>query len=560
MNAQALGCEAIAKAMATCGVTRVIASPGYRNAPLLYSLERRPEIEVTMVIDERTAGFVALGVARATGQPVVLSCTSGSAAGHYFPALMEAKESGLPLIALTADRPMELQRIGANQTTDQVALFDSVAAYSDSIEFANLEEVETFSGVSSAGTKASQAVFSRVQSVCQNALRSMAPAHINVRLRKPLENDIADVPVAIGPDDFVVSNGLTDPNAKNEIEKFVTGAPKGIIVDGPPFGSSPPNHRESLCLLSRKTGWPILSDILAPTAGAKESLGLRPLWLSTIPSDLQPDKILWFGRAPTSTQFLRWLSAMSTETLHVHRAAHALDTSGLSKRVYGDVDSIPASLLSSSSPGAAPTAARAAWSEGWQNHAKRGLDWHRRQSKTHTWEAGRIQDVLDRWPFRFVHLGNSTVVRDIDDYVRTPPRLRFYGNRGLSGIDGTLATAFGEALAFNEPHLAIVGDVTFAHDIGSLFQIPKGLPLAIAVIDNGGGQIFSSLPVSKLPEFESHYLTPPNLDFRAIANAAGFSYENALPEQIQPRSIYHVKIDYVRANSDRKSSTAGALL
>ena len=539
MTYQARGCEAIADGLHDSGVELVIASPGYRNAPLLYALERHPGLSVTMIIDERTAGFVALGAARSSGRPVALACTSGSAGGHYLPALMEAKNCGIPLIAVTADRPMELQRIGANQTIEQTNFYADFVLAKDAFEFSSDKDEDA--------KDVSRTIRARVCAVAERASRSGGPVHFNVRLRKPL----APKEGFEGPKDQKVRKFppkvLADREASQKIASFMASCSQGVIVDGPTFGPRVPKHRERLCRLSRESGWPILADALAPTNGATEALGLRALWLSQLPVALSPQKILWFGRAPTSKVFDQWLGRTTAEVLHVHQSEHVLDNSGVSRRLFANAECVPEELELTPVND---------WRQAWQEHVQQGVDWHRQQSRTPRWEAQIIQELLDRWPHRWVHVGNSTAIRDVDSYIRPPKRTRFLGNRGLSGIDGTLATAWGETIGLGEPVLVIVGDVTFAHDVGTLFQIPKSCPIAIAVLDNDGGRIFTGLPVAKLPEFRSHYLTPPSLDIKAIATAAGFAIEDALPTEIQPRTCYQFKVDPKNAHGERNLAMA----
>jgi len=235
------------------------------------------------------------------------------------------------------------------------------------------------------------------------------------------------------------------------------------------------------------------------------------------------------------------------EVLHVHTGRTSLDPMCVAERVVGD-----ARVLADNATGSAPDRD---WEAAWARQAERARAWHRLQSPEEKWEVPLLQCLLDSWPHRFVHLGNSRVVRDVDAHVLCPSRIRFLGNRGLSGIDGTLASAWGAAMALGQPLLVVTGDVTFAHDVGSLFSLPSDVPLSIAVLDNAGGQIFSGLPVSRVPEYEKHYVCAPTLDVRRVAAAAGFEFRSEISGSVAARTVYRLQVDPEESNAYRRRAS-----
>ncbi len=536
-------------ALMQAGVRRAVTSPGSRSTPLvLAALDAAAAgLDVASIVDERAAGFFALGQARATGMPTVLICTSGTAPAHYLPAMMEAREAGVPLIALTADRPMELMDCGAPQTTDQAKLFGSVVSH--------------FAEVDLAGAVAPLSLRALRRTAVQAVFRSRWPrggaVHLNVRARKPLErseavesdrlaaavDDLLGEPLEVGPP--MVG---PDPEALSEAVRLCRRAQRGLVVAGPlPL---PPSAHEAagdvfgLGELSRRTGFPLLAEATSQSrfvegnaAGETSCLAdcLGAAWAADGGSGLPvPDLVVQVGAAPVATGTQRLLESSGAPQVVVSDGTWT-DPAGLgSVFLLGDVGTTIASLcsgLESTSPAAA--------AESWRRDV---LALCRRfQGAVANLVAGSgpggfhdgevIHRTVAAMPSAaFLMLGNSLPVRLVETWVgRTDRRLWVGSQRGLGGIDGLVAGFLGSLSTGEFPAGAlVVGDVSLLHDLDGLMATSEygdGPPAVIVVIDNGGGRIFERLPIASTGVFRGpdgrHWLTPHRVDFSSLARAFG---------------------------------------
>ncbi len=537
-------------ALMQAGVRRAVTSPGSRSTPLvLAALDAAAAgLDVASIIDERAAGFFALGQARATGMPTVLICTSGTAPAHYLPAMMEAREAGVPLIALTADRPMELMDCGAPQTTDQAKLFGSVVSH--------------FAEVDLAGPVDPLSLRSLRRTAVQAVFRSRWPrggaVHLNVRARKPLErseavesdrlaaavDELLGEPLEVGP--RMVG---PDPEVLGEAVRLCRQAQRGLIVAGP-LALPPPEAREAasdvlgLGELARRTGFPLLAEATSQSRFVEGSAAgeaccladcLGAAWAANGGSALSaPDLILQVGAAPVSTGTQRLLESCGAPQVVVSDGTWT-DPAGLgSVFLLGDVGTTIASLcsdLESVSPAAA--------AEPWRRDV---LALCRRfQGTVANLVAGsgpggfHDGEVIDRAVAAMpsgalLMLGNSLPVRLVETWVgRTERRIWVASQRGLGGIDGLVAGFLGSLSTGEFPAGAlVVGDVSLLHDLDGLAAASEygdGPPAVIVVIDNGGGRIFERLPIASTEVFRGpegrHWLTPHRVDFTALARAFG---------------------------------------
>lgn len=529
---QTLWAELIAATLADAGVRLCVVSPGSRSTPLVLALAADGRFELPTIIDERAAAFFALGSARATGEPAALVCTSGTAAAHYLPALVEASMAGIPLVVLTADRPPELQQCGANQTIEQVGMYGTFVR-------------GMFDLGAPVGTVTAMRALRRklVQAVTLARGPQPGPVHLDVPLRKPLEpaapstdderslaravGELRRSPVTANPPRLVA-----DPAALEQLAAAIAAEPCGIIVAGAlPIELA--SARDAVFALAARAGYPVLAE-----AGSQMRFGPRPRSVASIDHfDLllaaptlagapapklviqlgaEPVAAGWAAAQPVLAGAARWVLA-DREWRDPDSSARGVIVGELRASLDELVRRIPERPAGDLADNWRVAESRAA------NAIGRAIAMHPRS------EVAVMQAVLDAVAEcapdgAIVQLGNSLPIR-VADHVRGGGALRLVcTQRGASGIDGLIASAAG-ATRTGKPVVLVLGDVSFAHDLGGLLAARHvTTPLAIVVIDNGGGRIFSGLPVARAQGgsvFEQHFLTAPGIDPIAIAAALG---------------------------------------
>ncbi|HEV7556787.1 MAG TPA: 2-succinyl-5-enolpyruvyl-6-hydroxy-3-cyclohexene-1-carboxylic-acid synthase, partial [Kofleriaceae bacterium] len=442
--------ETIACALADAGVVTCVISPGSRSTPLVAALAQDSRIEVVPIIDERAAGFFALGVARATGVPTAIACTSGSAAAHYLPAIVEASEAGVPIVALTADRPPELHDCGANQTIDQVRLYGSFAR-----GFFDL-------GAPVGGELAMRAVRRKiVQAVTVARGPRPGPVHVNLAFRKPLEPVAAESgrairePVITKPPRLVADHG-----AVAALADAIAKEPNGMIVAGA-MPAAFAGSRDAVFELARRTGYPIAAE-----TGSQLRFGERAGVTGIDHADLargpRPSLIVQLGCEAVNPAFAgvpRWVIA---ETWR--------DPDSTATVVLGDVGASIGALVVMLPPDRRDTAAAsstfvAAWIEA-ERAAATAIDG---ALAAHPRSEGAVirAALAAATPRALVQIGNSLPIRVVDSVCSGGPARVVITQRGASGIDGLVASAAGATRA-GHPVLLVLGDVSFAHDVGGL--------------------------------------------------------------------------------------------
>jgi len=527
--------------LARGGLRAVCIAPGSRSTPLTIAFAEHPQIRVYSLIDERSASFFALGLALATDQPVAVVCSSGTATANFYPAVIEAHYSGVPLLILTADRPPELRDSGANQTVDQVKLYGDHVLWSVDVAVPEAEP--------SALTLRSLRTLACRAAAKANGL-PRGPVHLNFPFRKPLEpipvsSDVTDQPgYAPRPDarPFTqIARGrlLPDPAQIAPIAEQVMGARRGLIVCGPrcPRGDFP----AAVTQLAAAAGFPILADPLsgvrfgAHTDGAPV-IGGYDTFLPTGTLSA-PDLVLHFGAEPTSQMLINYLEAapdaarvwFSADGIWLdadHRADHVLWADPAASCAQ-----IAAALGSARDP-------NRAWLDQWR--AAEGACWGAiEQAQAGEWFDGAVvAEVADALPDGGqIFIGNSLPVRHLDQFARPSAKsLRTYGSRGASGIDGVTSTALGAAAATDTPLALVTGDLSFYHDMNGLMAVARcGVKAVIVVINNDGGGIFRRLPVAEFdPPFTELFLTPHGLQFEPVVRMYGLDY--ARVEAAQPNA------------------------
>ncbi|MBI2307421.1 MAG: 2-succinyl-5-enolpyruvyl-6-hydroxy-3-cyclohexene-1-carboxylic-acid synthase [Rhodocyclales bacterium] len=506
---------ALVGGLADAGVREFVLSPGARSTPLTLAALRHPDLACEVVLDERSAAWFALGRVRATGRPVALVCTSGTAAANWLPAVVEANQSALPLLLLSADRPPELHGWGANQTIAQAGLFAGQvrAAHAPGAPFP---------GFSPDWLRQLAA-----RAVADSRWPLPGPVHLNLAFREPL---LPATPGLVYPDAAPLycapPTAMPDAAAVRQLARRLA-AGRGAIVcaEGCAGDGDPSEFAAAVTALAARLACPILAEPLSGLRfGAHERRHVccrHELWLrdEARAAALRPDWVLRFGAFPVTRTLQRFLAGADTLLVEPHgRWPDPLQRTR--QLLRADPRAACRALLDEELTPAADgwlTAFRAAEADG-----------ERRLAETpQPPEAALFAGLCRELPAgtRFF-CGNSLPIRDLAAYSGGGANaLHFFANRGASGIDGNLATAAGLAGqgAASAPTVAIVGDLTAQHDLGSL-ALAAGRPLAIVVINNGGGGIFDLLPPAALPEFETGWLTPQAIDFAYAAAAFGVDY------------------------------------
>ena len=526
--------SALVEELGRCGVRDAVLSPGSRSTPLALALWREPAIDARVIVDERSAGYFAVGAAQASGQPVAVLCTSGTAAANLHPAVCEADEAAVPLIVLTADRPPELRGIGAGQTIDQLKLYGSATRW-----FCEVGRHEA----DDAGLLHHRSVACRAFFAAAGDPRP-GPVHLNICWREPLGPEprpgdlTASSPLAFEGRDgerplttVAAAPGPPPEPLVDALAERIASAPRGLIV----AGRMPDRSAvEPIAALARATGYPILAE---PTSQLRFGPHDRELVVSRYepiargrPQRLVPDLVLRFGEMPTCKPLRQWLGDLpGAAQLVVNpdrgwneptriagaivRAEPARLASALAGRTGGDPDQAWAGawLAASGAAGEAIEAELAGLSEATEPGVHAAL--------------GRAYADGD-----LVYTASSMPIRDQEAFLAGgPAEVRFLANRGANGIDGLISAGIGAASATGRPAWIITGDLGLFHDMNALAALRHAeAPVRIVVLDNDGGGIFEFLPQATemtREEFEAILGTPLGLDAERIAALHAIPYE-----------------------------------
>ncbi|MCK6528311.1 2-succinyl-5-enolpyruvyl-6-hydroxy-3-cyclohexene-1-carboxylic-acid synthase [Myxococcota bacterium] len=517
---------AVVDALLGGGVTDVVLSPGSRSAPLAVALAADTRIRVIVEIDERSGGYRALGLALATGRPVALACTSGTAAANYLPAVVEASLARVPLVVMTADRPPELQDCGAPQTVDQVGLFGGFVR-----GFRHLP-LPSGSGAVLASVRGAVA-----RSVSLATAEPAGPVHLDVPFREPL-SPRGDPASALGA--LLGETGRMEPpvvvRAAEEgpapgsmvawLAERIRGAERPLLVAGP----QPPDEGlgRALTALADRVGIPLVADAGSPArflggALAAHDALARCLGAESGPS---PDLVIRVGGFPTSKALRSWLEAGRGHAhVVVDAAAGWRDPSFLATTV---LRTAPAPLVEEVAARLDP-APPSAWARGIREADRRASEALGRALDADPASGAAVARAVvralgARGGRQVLFAASSMAIRDLDGFGGSAASgVRVLSNRGANGIDGTLASAVGAAAA-GSPVTAYLGDLAFVHDIGAMRAATEpGVRLDVVVVDDGGGSIFRYLPIASAPgvDFERLFVTPHRLDLARIAEAFG---------------------------------------
>jgi 2-succinyl-5-enolpyruvyl-6-hydroxy-3-cyclohexene-1-carboxylate synthase len=530
----------LADELVRCGLREVVLAPGSRSTPLAMAfgaLDGDRRIRVHVRIDERSAAFTALGLAKVSGLPTAILCTSGTAAANFHPAVIEADEAGVPLLVLTADRPPELRATGASQTIDQIKLYGGAVRW--------FNEVGAPDGSAASEGSAGMARYWR-SVACQAwahatgaAGRIPGPVHLNLPLREPLVPDGGAVaPIGGRPDGRPWTSFAAAP-APSVLD--LPWTPRGVVVAGDGAGPAP-----WLLELADQSGWPVLAEPSSGLRSGPSALAAYQYLLGS-PEFLaghQPDLIITAGRPGLSraqTAFLR-----DTQARHVV-VAQGPDRWADPVRAASDVTGMV--RLSGISAGG--------WIDEWRraDHAVRAAVDAELDAVDGVSEPRLARDLAFALPEgALLWTGSSMPVRDLDCHMPARVDVRVLASRGASGIDGTTSAAIGAALGHDGPAFALLGDLAFVHDAPGLAIGPREPrpDLCLIVVNNDGGGIFSTLEQAAFPGFERLFGTPHGAGLHHLAAAFGVPYHlldhpDDLAKAIQGRGLRIVEVRTDRA-------------
>ena len=496
---------AFAGTLAALGVRDMVVSPGSRSTPLAVTFHAHPDLRTHVQLDERSAGFFALGQARASGRPSVLICTSGTAAANYLPAVVEANHACVPLIVCTADRPPELRDWGAGQTIDQVAMFGTNVRWA-----ADLPVPSDWS------EPAARLAAARAHELSTGPRRG--PVHLNWPLRKPLE-PVGEVPVRM-PTVAAPASARPAP-VTTGIGALLEG--DGVVVVGPDAAAGIGAQRavaEAALEFGAVMGWPVIGEPLSQVRRGHAIATAPHLLAHPTAAGLRPDVVLRIGAAPMTAAVAGWLERVRPERVALVDAEQRWHDPSFATTHHVDAPALavleargrPASPEWGARWRALDTAAKAA-----ADAVLAGVD---RSS------ASVVRDLCSALPADAVVMSsNSMPPRDLDAHVPASTPLAFVGNRGAAGIDGITSTALGIATQVAEPVVLFTGDLALLHDIGGLLGVQRARErLTVLCIDNDGGQIFSMLPIHGRidpADYETIFRTPHGVDLRGLQGLAG---------------------------------------
>lgn len=574
-NINTLWAGVMVETLRRCGVGHAVIAPGSRSAPLTLALALNSGIETTAVLDERSAAFFALGIAKRTRRPVALVCTSGTAAANFLPAVVEAHYSQVPLIVLTADRPAQLRGVGAGQAIDQQKIYGSYTAYAHELPLPRFDLLPYVR-----------------QAMLQAHLRALHPqggvAHLNVPFEEPLAPlaGAEPLPPFNAHEFFAACQSASFPDIASsapahlpwDLEDALAFGAKGLIIAGPyALGAG---GRQVEPLLKQASGWPVLADVLSRLRHndipglvrvAHYDAILRDAKLA---AELVPDFVLQLGPLPTSKTLRQWLAThrprrfvVSTAVAELHDPLHGPVTPVIgslahlaagfamsghnaysrrweqAQKLFGEKLAGKLAAMADISKSAALPSAVSEKTAGKNIRSKPSVvATTSADSAPVDGEAATSESTLPFegcWPSVLaqalpahtpVFVASSMPVRDAEAYWPLNDKgFQWYFSRGANGIDGTLSTALGVAHTADAPAVLVTGDLSFLHDQNGLLIAPwfKG-SLTVLLINNDGGGIFEHLPIASFnPPFEAYFATPQNVDFAKLAAAHSIRYHLA---------------------------------
>jgi 2-succinyl-5-enolpyruvyl-6-hydroxy-3-cyclohexene-1-carboxylate synthase len=491
------------------GLNCAVICPGSRSTPLtLAFVEQIPDIEAIPILDERSAAFFALGQAKATGKPVVLVCTSGTAGANFYPAVIEARESRIPLLILTTDRPAELRDCHSGQTIDQVKLYGNYPNWQGELATPSLD-------MGMLGYLRQTVIHAWER--CQ--FPNFGAVHLNIPFRDPLAPIPDGTNFTLDVEDFF-SGIVSTPLPITNYQLPITPCQKGIIIAGVAQPQDPQEYCRAIAQLSQSLQWPVLAEGLSPVRNYSH---LNPCIISTydiilrnqqFAQELTPEIVIQIGEMPTSKVLRNWLISTKSQRLIIDKCDQNLDP------LHGKTTHLRMSVteIGKLELGELP---KNEYLQKWctaEKKVRKNIDdnFDKMDELIESKAAWLISQTLP--PATPLFIANSMPVRDMEFFWK-PNHLKIkpYFNRGANGIDGTLSTALG--IAHNQQSsVMLTGDLSLLHDTNGFLISNKFIGhLTIILINNNGGGIFEMLPIAKFnPPFEEFFATPQNIDFSQL--------------------------------------------
>ena len=504
--------SAFTHSLVKLGLKDVVISPGSRSTPLAYACMKQEGLTVYRQIDERSAAYFALGMAKASGRPAMLLCTSGTAAANYFPAIVEAYYARVPLLVVTADRPHELREVGAPQAINQLNLFGSHVKWA-----ADLPMPEPHNQLNFLSRHLHRALASASSA-------PMGPVHLNVPFREPLQIDFEQRYASRGE----MTHMTGDPVLNEETALFLRemlAKERGLLVVGEMTASVP----EAFWKFARDLNWPVLAD---PLSNLRANVKPQDQHLIIDSYDallkneafkeaMTPDVVVRVGPQPVSKPLALYLAAIKPETYIVFdesplmRDAQSIATHHVQVATTA-LWNLPIKEKRANSYTKQWTEASEVFWNLMQRHCEEQCD-----------EGVLAKTFFEELTECDLTVSSSMPIRDADTFFRTTERdVMIYANRGANGIDGVVSTAFGIQAATKRPGYLFIGDLSFLHDMNGLIASKmQETDLTIVIMNNDGGGIFSYLPQSKEERYyEELFGTPTGLTFSDAANMYDAEY------------------------------------
>jgi 2-succinyl-5-enolpyruvyl-6-hydroxy-3-cyclohexene-1-carboxylate synthase len=528
VNTNEIWAYVLTETLKRLGLSCVVICPGSRSTPLTIAFAKlSPDIEAIPILDERSAAFFALGRAKATGKPVALVCTSGTAGANFYPAVIEAKESRVPLLIFTADRPNELRDCHSGQTINQLKLYGSYPNWQGELA-TPIAEMEMLGYLRQVLVYAFERSLYPVK----------GPVHLNIPLRDPLapiSDGIDFSHLQLNPEDFFSHiNDKTWPNSLSSSSISYSQLPfsqcqRGIIIAGVSQPENPYIYSEAIGKLAKELGYPVLAEGLSPVRNYSD---LNPYIISTydlilrnqeLAGELLPETVIQIGEMPTSKVLRSWLQKTQPKFFIIDPSDQNLDPlHGKTTHLRFSIES----LLTSSSNISPSTPYLQRWLN-LENLVRNQVD--KKMEDMDLAFEGKAAWLLSQLlpPSTPLFIGNSMPVRDVEFFWKPNTlRVRSHFNRGANGIDGTLSTALGIAHG-NQSSVMLTGDLALLHDTNGFLIGKKFIGhLTIVLINNNGGGIFGMLPIAKFePPFEEFFATPQDVDFCQLCVTYGVEHE-----------------------------------
>ena len=537
-------CATIVDEWVRLGVAHAVVSPGSRSTPMAVALSSNPKIALHVFHDERSASFAALGIGLQSGVPAVLLCTSGTAAAQFFAAVIEANYAHVPMLVCTADRPPELQGVGAPQTINQTNLYGNF--------------VRKFVDVGVADdTKAS-----KWRTVARDAFSATVgvnrgPCHVNFPFREPLVGVAEALPSLDSHSPVRMSADVATASERKKLS-LALRAERGLIIAG--NGIDQPRF---ILDLAAKLNWPVIADPRSNCRVAPESshgatvVTCADVMMRNQPTaeSLKPTVVIRIGDPPVSKVVNQWLARCGAEQIAVTQQPTLIDPDKIvTTHIVGSFNELFMEM--SRGTQAKP---ESEWISAWkqsERHARTALDAQFSESNhlTEPLCAVTVSDSLE--PGSNLVVSSSMPVRDLEWFAPARDGVRVFSNRGVNGIDGVVSTAVGVALSSKAPTALLIGDIAMLHDSNGLLNLTRrDVQLKIIVVDNEGGGIFSFLPQAESldgAQFEQLFGTPHSVDFESLAKTHGIPFAWATTTDELRRELGNSGTSIIGVRTDRK--------